>query len=39
MHFDSLALQCAHQLGCLIRSDSAGDAYDRSHVSIVVQGR
>ena len=37
VHFDGLALQCAHQFGRLIRSDSAGDAYDRSHVSIVVQ--
>ena len=38
-HLNSLALQRAHQFGCLIRSDSTGDANDDSHVSIVVQAR
>jgi hypothetical protein len=39
MHFNRLALQDAHQFGCLIRSDSTGDADDDSHASIVVQGK
>ena len=37
VHFDSLALQCAHQFRRLVRRDSAGDADRHSHGSIVVQ--
>jgi hypothetical protein len=37
MHLDGLALEGTHQFGCLIHSDSTGDADDDSHISIVVQ--
>jgi hypothetical protein len=37
MYLDGLALERSHQFGCLIRSNSTGDADDDSHISIVVQ--